>query len=206
MNEVDKGLTIEELARRGGLSLRTLRYYIQEGLMPGPDTAGKYASYSQHHLDHITIIKRLKSLHLPLKEIRNLISNMTPRDMKRILQYQDTLYFQLGEEKVTKSPTKSPGELSSALEYIQDLEIRQSRLQSIANSPTILPRVQSEVKNQKDFTSIHEQGELKTQKESWSKIILREGVELNIRETEASRYKNEIEELAKFAGKLFGNY
>jgi len=206
MNEVDKGFTIEELARRGGLSLRTLRYYIQEGLMPGPDTAGKYASYSQHHLDHITIIKRLKSLHLPLKEIRNLISNMTPRDMKRILQYQDTLYFQLGEEKVTKTPTKSPGELSSALEYIQDLEIRQSRLQSIASSPAILPRPQRKAKSQKNIASIHDQGELKTQKESWSKITISEGVELNLKETEASRYKKEIEELVKFAGKLFGNY
>jgi DNA-binding transcriptional MerR regulator len=45
--------TLEELEKMSGLPIRTLRFYIQEGLLPGPDTRGKFARYSQKHLDTI---------------------------------------------------------------------------------------------------------------------------------------------------------
>ena len=58
-------LTIEELANQSGLPLRTLRFYIQEGILQGPDTRGKFARYSQQHLDRIELIRRLKDLRTP---------------------------------------------------------------------------------------------------------------------------------------------
>jgi DNA-binding transcriptional MerR regulator len=51
---------IRELAERAGVSVRTVRYYIQEGLLPAPDTQGRFASYTEEHLDRLELIRRLK--------------------------------------------------------------------------------------------------------------------------------------------------
>jgi DNA-binding transcriptional MerR regulator len=57
--------SLEELAKITGLSLRTLRYYMQEGILQRPDTHGKNARYSQKHLEQLEVIQRLKNLHVP---------------------------------------------------------------------------------------------------------------------------------------------
>jgi len=165
---------LEDLSRKCGLPTRTLRYYMQEGLVPAPDTAGKYARYSQKHLDHLTMIQRLKQLHLPLKEISHLISNMTEEDMRQILQYQDSVHIQNGKEKEKKDSSKSTGNLSSALEYIQHLEQKQSKVRSIAKSPSIYSQGKRKSDHQIKTDANQNTAEIKTQKESWTKIILRE--------------------------------
>ena len=45
----EQSLTIEELAERAETSVRTIRFYIAEGLLPGPGARGKAASYSGEH-------------------------------------------------------------------------------------------------------------------------------------------------------------
>jgi len=53
---------IADLARRSGLSVHRVRYTMQAGLLPGADTAGKYASDSQRQLNHLGMVHRLKGL------------------------------------------------------------------------------------------------------------------------------------------------
>ncbi|MBM3138276.1 MAG: MerR family transcriptional regulator [Chloroflexi bacterium] len=196
-------LTIEDLAQQSGLSLRTLRYYIQEGLLPGPDTAGKYASYSQQHLDHLAMITRLKNMHLPLKEIRHLLSNMSVEDMRRILDYQDAIQLNIQDENVfPKQVSPIPGEKTSALEYIRDLEQRQTGLRSVAGSPSI-PAAPQVYQNQSENYPL--KGPAKTyqpNKERWTKVVLGDGIELNIREEIARRFRGEIDELIRMAADL----
>ena len=198
-------LTIEDLARQSGLSLRTLRYYIQEGLLPGPDTAGKYASYSQEHLEHLAMIKRLKRLHLPLKEIRHLLSNMTPEDMRRILKYQDEIKFNIHDEnQIYESPEQGGENRSSALEYIRDLEGRQARFRSLSGSPSV-PASPQNSQPPLEMPEVRKPDSMEQpDQERWTKIILGEGVELNIREDKNRKNHKEIEELIKISASLFG--
>jgi DNA-binding transcriptional MerR regulator len=44
------GWTLAELADETGLSARTIRYYITRGLLDGPGTAGRGATYGLPHL------------------------------------------------------------------------------------------------------------------------------------------------------------
>ena len=44
-------LTLEDLVNISGLPIRTVRFYIQEGLLPGPDSRGKNARYTEEHLN-----------------------------------------------------------------------------------------------------------------------------------------------------------
>jgi DNA-binding transcriptional MerR regulator len=193
-------LTIEDLSKKSGLSLRTLRYYIQEDLLPGPDTAGKYASYSQLHLDHLTLIKRLKQLHLPLKEIRLLLSNMTSTDMKYIIEYQDSVNLNLlMNEDVFGQFASIPDKNSSALDYIRNLEKNQNRLRRSIDSP----KSPSPGRISKNRTIQETPENYRSNQERWTKIILFNGLELNVKEQQARKYKVEFDTLIKFAEKLF---
>jgi DNA-binding transcriptional MerR regulator len=72
-------LLIHELAEKAGVSVRTIRYYIEEGLLPPPTYEGKYSFYSTAYLDRLELIRRLKDSYLPLREIREI---MRPYPMK----------------------------------------------------------------------------------------------------------------------------
>lgn len=62
--------TIGELARAAGVSRRTIRYYVEIGLLPPPEGAGRAALYRQEHLERLNWIRALQEHRLSLEEIR----------------------------------------------------------------------------------------------------------------------------------------
>lgn len=75
MSPSDGTYDLPELATRSGVSIRTVRYYIQQGLLPSPEARGPGAHYTEEHLDRLLRIKRLQRDHLPLAEIRRLLDS-----------------------------------------------------------------------------------------------------------------------------------
>jgi DNA-binding transcriptional MerR regulator len=69
-NDEGREYTISELAEQAGVSTRTIRYYVSEGLLPPPVGSGPTSRYTSAHRDQLAIIDRLKAQYLPLKEIR----------------------------------------------------------------------------------------------------------------------------------------
>jgi DNA-binding transcriptional MerR regulator len=61
---------IGDLARLAGVSRRTVRYYVQEGLIPQPLGVGRGNHYGQHHLDQILRVKAMQDAGRTLDEIR----------------------------------------------------------------------------------------------------------------------------------------
>lgn len=69
--------TIESLAKLVGLQRRTIRNYITQGLLRGPDTLGRNARYTDYHLKRLKLIKQMKLvLNLSLSEIRRLLNTV----------------------------------------------------------------------------------------------------------------------------------
>ena len=62
---------IGDLARLAGVSRRTVRYYVQEGLIPAPLGVGRGNHYSAEHLDQILRIKAMQEAGRTLDEIRS---------------------------------------------------------------------------------------------------------------------------------------
>ncbi len=60
---------IEELARLTGLTRRTIRYYVQIGLLQAPFGKKRAAYYGAEHLERLLKIRRLTASHVPLEEI-----------------------------------------------------------------------------------------------------------------------------------------
>ncbi|WP_459999837.1 helix-turn-helix domain-containing protein [Paradesulfitobacterium aromaticivorans] len=76
-------LKIGELAKRAGVTVRTIRYYEELGLItPTELSAGGFRFYSENDLNRILFIKRFKDLGLPLEEIQTLILGSQPRETK----------------------------------------------------------------------------------------------------------------------------
>lgn len=61
---------IGDLADLGGVSRRTVRYYVQEGLLPSPLGVGRGNHYGPAHLDRLLAVKALQESGRTLDEIR----------------------------------------------------------------------------------------------------------------------------------------
>lgn len=71
-----KSIPIQELSKQTGITVRTLRYYDQIGLLiPAAKTPGKHRIYSDDELKKLQQIQFLKRLGFSLQEISDMISN-----------------------------------------------------------------------------------------------------------------------------------
>jgi DNA-binding transcriptional MerR regulator len=70
---------IGDLAALGGVSRRTVRYYVHEGLISAPLGVGRGNHYSGEHLDQLLRVKELQQAGRTLDEIRRLLG-LTPGD------------------------------------------------------------------------------------------------------------------------------
>ena len=61
---------IGDLADLGGVSRRTVRYYVQEGLLPAPFGLGRGNHYGRKHLDQLLRVKALQEAGHTLDEIK----------------------------------------------------------------------------------------------------------------------------------------
>ena len=75
MADDDKRYTAEQLAQLGGVSLRTVRYYVQEELIDRPLARGPGAHFSDTHLRQLKRCKLLQDWGFDLETIRDKASS-----------------------------------------------------------------------------------------------------------------------------------
>ena len=73
----DERYAVGELADLGGVSRRTVRYYVHEGLIPAPLGVGRGDHYGREHLDRLLQVKALQEAGRSLDEIRQLLDGGT---------------------------------------------------------------------------------------------------------------------------------
>jgi DNA-binding transcriptional MerR regulator len=70
----DATLHIGEVAERVGLSLRTVRYYEEQGLFqPAGRTDGGFRLYTDREVDRLLLIKQMKPLGFTVQQMRDLL-------------------------------------------------------------------------------------------------------------------------------------
>ncbi|WP_438028397.1 helix-turn-helix domain-containing protein [Sorangium sp. So ce233] len=75
---------LDELAVEAGVAPRTVRYYVQRGLLPAPEFRGKDTAYGREHLARLRAIKVLQQAHLPLEEIQARLAGAGVDEIERI--------------------------------------------------------------------------------------------------------------------------
>ncbi|QXJ24522.1 MerR family transcriptional regulator [Actinomadura graeca] len=78
-------LTVDELAARAGVTVRTVRYYAGRGLLPPPRLRGRTGLYGDDHLARLELVRELQTLGLTLaaieKHLRRIPADATPEDL-----------------------------------------------------------------------------------------------------------------------------
>ena len=74
-------MQIGAVAERTSLSLRTIRWYEEEGLVgPTSRTGGGFRLYSEHDVARLEVIKQMKPLGFSLEEMRQLLTLLDDLD------------------------------------------------------------------------------------------------------------------------------
>ncbi|MFM8413794.1 MAG: MerR family transcriptional regulator [Planctomycetota bacterium] len=78
------GFTISELAAEAGVEPRTIRSYVEKGIIPGPDSLGRGARYPQDALDRLKVLTLLRDANrsLTLDQIRILLQKLGPSELR----------------------------------------------------------------------------------------------------------------------------
>jgi DNA-binding transcriptional MerR regulator len=77
---------LQELCTEAGVTPRTVRYYIQQGLLPAPESQGPSTRYGQGHLDRLRLIRDLQAEHQPLAVIRQRLESLGDDDVRRLVK------------------------------------------------------------------------------------------------------------------------
>ena len=72
--------SLNDLADAVGIEARTIRSYIERGLLPSAASRGRAASYSEEHLSRLEVIKSLRRArpNITLSEIRIFLGGLNP--------------------------------------------------------------------------------------------------------------------------------
>ncbi|MGI8642642.1 MAG: helix-turn-helix domain-containing protein [Thermomicrobiales bacterium] len=76
---------ISELETETGVSARTIRYYVGQGLLAPAYGRGPSATYDLGHLLRLRLIQYLKEQRYSLSQIKDLLSRMTDEEIERML-------------------------------------------------------------------------------------------------------------------------
>jgi DNA-binding transcriptional MerR regulator len=69
---------IDDLARRAGVTVDTIRYYARERLLPPPERAGRHKLYGPDHLARLERIRELQDQRFSLAAIRAVLTSDRP--------------------------------------------------------------------------------------------------------------------------------
>jgi DNA-binding transcriptional MerR regulator len=104
-------LQIGEVAERVGLSLRTVRYFEEVGLVtPSARTTGGFRLFSEEDVERLLVVKGMKPLGLSLEEIRDILDlldrsanpeSLEPRDLGELVARMEE-YAERADDRVKK--------------------------------------------------------------------------------------------------------
>lgn len=195
----DDAYSLDQLAAAADVSPRTVRYYIQQGLLPAPEARGPGAHYGGEHLDRLRIIRRLQREHLPLAEIRRRMEGLSGEELRAMA-----------------GRSGSPPAASSALEYVRDLlsEGDATVREPAASYPPLhrAPRA-SIAPYARDFaTSLPpspapappaRKAAAPVERSQWDRITLAPDVELHLRRPLSREQNRQVERLLEAARRIF---
>ncbi|OGN91102.1 MAG: hypothetical protein A2Y88_02195 [Chloroflexi bacterium RBG_13_48_10] len=195
-------LLIHELAERAGISVRTIRYYIDEGLLPQPSYQGKYSYYTLNYLDRLELIRRLKESYLPLREISEIMNSLTDDQVRNRLSELPASSPKFSVEQKPRQPTAKPG--AKALDYINQVMDTQTKYRMKGTSDLPQPTItkQREITSQMNSIAA-ESAPIMEVDEIWQRISLAPGVELNLRRPLDPVTENRVQQLINFARRIF---
>ena len=90
-------LKIGEVAQRSGLTVKTIRFYCDEGLIhPISRSEGGYRLFGDEVFAELTLIRTLKAMEIPLQDVRQILESRRS-GVCTCASLQDTIRSKAGE-------------------------------------------------------------------------------------------------------------
>lgn len=170
---------LKALCDQTGVSPRTVYFYVQQGLLPPAEGAGRGARYTDVHRDRLRLIRQLQDQHLPLAEIRKQIDSLSDRDLSRLAERSAR------GAKATPSRTSAADYISAVLSgtgaHAPDSSL--TALVARSGAPAAPPPA---------HTSTSERSQ-------WDRIVLAPEIELHVRRPLSRVMNRKLERLLELA-------
>jgi DNA-binding transcriptional MerR regulator len=171
---VNETLDINTLSRAADVPVRTIRYYLAEGLLPSPNGRGPAASYSQDHLNQLRLIRRLQDAHQPLAVIRTRLAGLDPAGVAQSLAEW--------EGEIHTEPR-------TAADYVRRVMAQASQGETITEMPPTHGTAEASPRTPTRST--------------WERITVHPDIELHVRRPLARADQRRLEALLEQAKRLF---
>jgi DNA-binding transcriptional MerR regulator len=106
---------LTELAGAAGVSPRTVRYYVQRGLLPAPPFKGPDTVYGEDHLLRLKAIRALQAKFLPLDAIQVELARLSPDELKALADTDSAPLPSSAAEASAPAPLPSPEKTGAAV-------------------------------------------------------------------------------------------
>jgi DNA-binding transcriptional MerR regulator len=184
-----EGLTLQELAAQTGVEPRTIRSYVEKGVILGPESFGRGARYPRETLDRLKVLQLLRDANrsLTLDQIRVLLNSIGPSQLREVAAGT----VRIGAVIDTDAAGTSPLPKTAAMDYLHGL--RRSQSQSPASvSPLLyhraapptdddqLPILENAARALAELTGTTSSSR-SARGESWYRISLTPDIELSVR-------------------------
>jgi DNA-binding transcriptional MerR regulator len=178
---------LKSLCDDTGVSPRTVYFYVQQGLLPPADGAGRGARYSEVHRDRLRLIRQLQDQHLPLAEIRKHIEGLSQKELSRLAGR--------AEGRAT-----APSPQHSAADYIRSVLSGQG-------TPDAARAVRHGLSARVSAPSQPASGHVSTgERSQWERIALAPEIELHVRRPLSRVMNRKLERLLEFARALMNEH
>lgn len=183
-------MTIGELAKRTGVTPRTIRFYVAEGLLPQGTVSGRLRLYGPEHEYRLRLIKLLQDEDLPLKRIKARLDALSEAEIRK--------YVSLGEEIKAREAREGPANPRQELQFMFSPPSPQARLrfQLRSERPLMLRSVLRE--SSADNLSARAAG-------LWRKVPIAPGIELLYEVTDDAKRMAKIQQIVQYAVKTLSN-
>lgn len=118
--EEPNGLSLQDLSDETGVEPRTIRSYVEKGVIPGPETLGRGAKYPRETLDRLKVLQLLRDANhgLTLDQIRVLLHSIGPSQLRAIAAGE----LRIGAVVDTDAALGASPSKRAALEYLQGIQ------------------------------------------------------------------------------------
>ncbi|HSN99737.1 MAG TPA: MerR family transcriptional regulator [Candidatus Nanopelagicales bacterium] len=149
------GYTLEELIQQAGVTVRALRYYREQRVLPQPELRGRHTRYDEEYLLRLRVILHLRQTErLGLEAIRNRLAGLGAAGLRALLPPEER-----GAEEVGPAAAPAPADTLAGAGGGQAMVEGEAPRPVSADSTAKAPRAA----------------------ERWDRVVLVAGLELHVR-------------------------
>jgi DNA-binding transcriptional MerR regulator len=165
-------LSLMDLAKETGIEPRTIRSYIERGLLPAAQSRGRGATYSQEHLARLQLIQAVRRARptITLGELRIHLQQLTPAQIRSIAD---------GSVTGAADPAESPA-VGQAETYDTEVDEEFPRMTEWGDTAVNLTGAERLVRLLRDVSQFAPQVPA-SRVERWHRIAVTPDIELNVR-------------------------